>query len=398
MSRTLVLSRIYPPQIGGSGRWMHELYRRLPNLQPLVIAARCEGDKEYDRQNVDVLEVKRANLDLPSWGVTNPLNLLSYLSTAKEIAEIIQGKTISQIHAACCLPEGLLAWYFAKRLGVPYYTYVHGEELNVAASSRELSWLARRVFHGARSAVANSHNTASLLAKGWLPVNERPQVLTPGVDTEYFHPAGQDDRIRDELGWTDRRVILTVGRLQKRKGHDMMLRALPAIQREVPNVLYAIAGEGDERHNLQQLASDLSVNRLVRFHDALEADLLLAANQQCDLFILPNREVEGDIEGFGIVLLEAQACGKPVIAGGSGGTCETLVDGVTGCIVDANSPENLAACVLKLLKQADKLQGMGQAARDWTVSNFDWRELKAQAQSMFAGRLQEACVNEATTC
>ena len=124
--------------------------------------------------------------------------------------------------------------------------------------------------------------------------------------------------MRARLEWTGRRVVLTVGALQKRKGQDMMIRALPAIRQRCPDVLYAIVGEGWERPYLESLVAELSVADLVQFRATPADDELIECYQQCDLFALPNRQVGWDFEGFGIVLLEAQACGKPVVTGQSG--------------------------------------------------------------------------------
>src|SRR6185436_3012049 len=149
-------------------------------------------------------------------------------------------------------------------------------------------------------------------------------VLHPGTDVAKFTPAPPDAAVRARLGWQGRRVVLTVGALQKRKGQDMMIRALPAIRRRCPDVLYAIAGEGWEIDALRQLARDLQVEDAVAFHGVPDDVSLVQYYQQCDLFALPNRQVNWDFEGFGIVLLEAQACGRAVIAGASGGTAEAI--------------------------------------------------------------------------
>ena len=150
--------------------------------------------------------------------------------------------------------------------------------------------------------------------------------------------------MRARLGWGERRVVLTVGRLQKRKGHDMMIRALPAIRRAVPDVLYAIVGDGEERAALEQLAEQEGVRQSVQFLGEVDDETLVRCYQQCDLFALPNRQVGGDIEGFGMVLLEAQACGRPVLAGASGGTAETMRVPETGRVVPCDRPQELAGC------------------------------------------------------
>src|SRR5262249_42969200 len=151
-----------------------------------------------------------------------------------------------------------------KITGRHYLVYVHGEELRVASVSRELAWMTRRVLAGASTIVANSHNTASLLRAEWKVPLGRTRVLHPGVDVNRFCPAERNDAVRQALGWSGRLVILTVGRLQRRKGHDILLRALPAIRRQIPNVLYSIVGDGIERQQLEQLVNELGIAECVQ--------------------------------------------------------------------------------------------------------------------------------------
>jgi len=175
--------------------------------------------------------------------------------------------------------------------------------------------------------------------------------------------------------------VLTVGALQKRKGQDMLIRALSAIRTRVPNVLYAIAGEGWEHRYLEALAREHGVDDIVQFRGAPRFAELVECYQQCDLFALPNRTIGWDFEGFGIVLLEAQACGKPVLAGRSGGTAETIQPGVTGELVDCETPEPLADAVAGLLNAPERLAEMGARAREWAVDRFDWRVLAREAEA-----------------
>lgn len=267
---------------------------------------------------------------------------------------------------------------------IPYAVYVHGEELQVLRSSRELTWLARRVLRDADLLIANSENTSRLLAEGWPIDTSRLRVLHPGVDIEYFKPAPRAPRIREMLGWGDRPVVLTAGRLLKRKGVDVLIRAMQPISQAVPTALYAVMGDGAERDYLIALASELRLTNHVTFHRDADDALMRHAFQQCDLFALPNREVEGDIEGFGIVLLEAQACGKPVIAGNSGGTPETILPETTGKIIDCNSESTLASIVSELLLSPDRTATMGAAARDHVANDFGWANQSRKAEEVFA--------------
>jgi phosphatidylinositol alpha-1,6-mannosyltransferase len=180
--------------------------------------------------------------------------------------------------------------------------------------------------------------------------------------------------------------VLTVGRLQKRKGQDMMIRALRQIRATVPDVLYAIVGDGEERGALEQLTAAEGVQDSVRFHGEPSDSVLRQCYQQCDLFALPNRQVGEDIEGFGMVLVEAQACGKPVIAGKSGGTAETMRIGETGEIVDCRTPESLANSVSQLLANSNRLAALSDAARPWVIERFDWASLSQTARKLFRSK------------
>jgi phosphatidylinositol alpha-1,6-mannosyltransferase len=284
------------------------------------------------------------------------------------------------IHCGKSLPEGLIGAAIGRTSRVPLLVYVHGEELTLAAASRELRWLTRIVLRRAQTIVANSHHTKRLLVESWSAVPEKIVVMYPGVDTTKFVPAAPDAALRRRLGWTGRRVILTVGALQKRKGQDMMIRALSAIRSRCPQVLYAIAGEGWERSYLEALAQSCGVSDVVQFRGAPTETELIESYQQCDVFALPNRTVGWDFEGFGIVLLEAQACGKAVVAGRSGGTAETLQRGVTGELVDCETPEALAETVIGLLSAPEQLAEMGVRAREWAVAHFDWTVLARKTE------------------
>jgi phosphatidylinositol alpha-1,6-mannosyltransferase len=250
-------------------------------------------------------------------------------------------------------------------------------------TSRQFRWMTRAVLRGAAGLIANSENTAAILRDQWHVPAERVRVLHPGVDTERFVPAARDPAARGRLDWGDRPVVLTVGRLQERKGHDLMIHALRTVRAALPDVLYAIVGEGEERPRLARLVAQEGLGQHVQFLGALPDEDLARCYQQCDLFVLPNRQVWLDIEGFGIVLLEAQACGKPVVAGVSGGTRESIQVPETGRLVDCERPQELAATTVELLAEPDQLRRMGAAARRWAVERFDAAMLSDRAHQLF---------------
>jgi phosphatidylinositol alpha-1,6-mannosyltransferase len=224
-----------------------------------------------------------------------------------------------------------------------------------------------------------------MLVSQWEIPSESVHVVHPGVDTEFFSPAQRDPEARRRLGWDERPVVLTVGRLQKRKGHDQLIRAIGQIRRFIPEVLYSIVGAGEERQTLEKIVGAGGLANHVQFLGEPSDDVLLTCYRQCDVFALPNRQCGRDIEGFGMVLVEAQACGKPVIAGASGGTAETMHIPETGRVVNCDGADDLAKLLIEWLANRSLLERMGTAARRWAVSHFDWSAVVRKAGTIFEG-------------
>jgi len=378
---TLLITEVFPPQTGGSGRWFWEIYRRLPRSQFLVAAGEHAQQAEFDRTHD--LRLRRLPLKLQSWGIGSWGELRAYGRAIRALRRIVLDEKVDMIHCGCCLPEGLMALALRCLTGTAFGCYVHGEEMNLATTSRELTWLVRRVVKRSAFFVANSQNTARILREGWGVAPARIQVMHPGVDTERFTPARRDPAARARLGWGDRPVVLTVGRLQQRKGQDQMILALKQVRQAIPDVLYTIVGDGEQREALRALVAQHDLGRHVQFRGEIDDEGLWACYQQCDLFALPNRQVRQDIEGFGMVLVEAQACGRPVLAGTSGGTAETMRIPETGWVVPCDRDDKLAAAVIELLSDRARLDQMGAAGRQWVVEHFDWGALSRQALELF---------------
>lgn len=319
---------------------------------------------------------------MPNWGIFSLSGLRHYGRALRAVRRIVKREGITQLHCGACLPDGWIGYLSKKMYGLPYILYMHGEELCYTCSSRELEWMSRKVFNSARIVVANSQNTRNILLDKCGLSDERIRVLTPGVDCGRFRPAAPDRQIRRCLGWENRKVVLTVGRLQKRKGHDALIRALPQIVAGVPNVLYSIAGDGDERQSLERLVVESGLENFVEFRGETTDEELISCYQQCDVFVLPNRRIGDDLEGFGMVLVEAQACGKPVIAGNTGGTRETMRLSETGFTLDCDDLTALGQTIQSLLLDAESRQNMGRSARAWVTEQFDWPILAERAKTI----------------
>ena len=380
--KILLLTEVFPPRNGGSGRWLWELYRRLPKtIDTQVVAGETAGADAFDRGAE--LPIERLPLYFSNWGLWSLRGAYEYARIAYRMRSILSRVRPDVIHCGKCLPEGLVAAFTQRIYGIPYCCYVHGEELTLARTSHELRRLTMTVLQEATLIIANSRHSRDILLHDWHMSEDKVRIMHPGVDTTKFRPSTPDASVRARLGWTTRQVVLTVGALQKRKGQDMLIRALPAIRKHCPNVLYAIAGEEWERAYVDALVRELNVADAIQFRGVLDEAELVECYQQCDLFALPNRQVNWDIEGFGIVLLEAQACGRAVIAGASGGTAEAIQAARTGHLVDCETPDALGSLIVELLQDPARRDAMGQTGRDWVVANFDWTALAEQAVDLF---------------
>lgn len=378
MSKILLLSEIFPPVHGGSGRWFSEIYTRFSKGSVCFVVGEHPRAAEFDQSFPH--PIYRKDLSNLEWGIKSTRGLQFYIKAWHIVRRIIKQEAVTELHCGRCIPEGFVALMLWLSNGVPYRCYVHGEDVETALASREITWLTRQVMKNAKQIICNSENSYRILQEKWGLPAEKLVVMTPGVDVDRFSPA---DRLDRPLAWKGKLVILTVGRLQKRKGQDMMIRALPKLKKEFVNIHYAIAGGGYERASLEALAKKLEVEDIVEFLGEPDDDELVHWYQQCDVFALPNRRVGNDDEGFGMVLLEAQACGKPVVAGDAGGTRETLIEGVTGVLLDCTSPETLADGMYGLLRDSRSRKDKGAAGRRHVEAKFSWQALALVAKERF---------------
>ncbi len=207
---------------------------------------------------------------------------------------------------------------------------------------------------------------------------ERIRVIHPGVDTARFSPDADGSAFRARHAAGAACVLLTVGRLQLRKGHDRVIAALGAIHAEFPGLRYLIAGDGAERGRLESLASEHGVRDLVVFLGPVTDEDLPRLYAACDVFLMPSRQIGADVEGFGIVYLEAAAVGKPTIGGRSGGVGEAISDGNTGFLVNGDDVGELAAAIRRFAASKELRLTMGAEGRRRVLAEFEWSRAARQ--------------------
>ena len=360
--RLLLLSELFPPAIGGSAVLFGEIYSRLRDT-PVTVLSEGVAMADYIR---------------------HPRALWKYVRLALKLR--ISARRFRMIHCGRALPEGIVA-LLCRRFGGPHYAcWAHGEDIAIALTSRELTLLMRMVYAGADVIFANSLNTRRMLRELGIEA-DRVELVYPGVDTERFRPDIDAAEIRRRIAPRGETMLLSVGRLQTRKGHDLMIQAVGHLTRQHDRSLrYVIVGDGPERSRLEALVDQCGVREYVTFSGEVPAELLPQYYAACDIFVLPNRVEQTDVEGFGIVFLEAAASGKPAVGGRSGGVPEAVADGVTGLLVGGTDAEELATTIARLMDSEALRRSLGEAGRARAVREFGW-ESAAERVSTIHRRL-----------
>ncbi len=376
---TLVLAEFFLPQIGGSINWLLHTYSRYPKGAAVCVAPQCANPEITDGKLP--FPVKRLPCPMLPWAPTAPSSWPGYYSAFRLMRTVCAQYEVQQIHCAKVLPEGLFAMMLGYLRSIPYLIYAHGEEIQICQTSKLLSRLMPKIYNGASAIIANSSNTREILEKAGVK-KEKIHIIHPGVNVQDY--VGQEMRgleIRKRHKLTGP-VLLTVGRLQRRKGQDMVIKALPEVKKIFPSIHYLIVGGGEDEAYLQNVAYECGVADHVVFAGKIPDSELSAYYEACDVFVMPNRQIGEDIEGFGMVYLEAGAAGKPVIGGTSGGTSDAIVDGVTGFRVDGESLCDLQAAIVKCLGDPQKAKRLGENGRQRVFQEFTWEQVYCKTQKL----------------
>ena len=380
MKKALLLTENFPPKEGGSGRWFWELYSRLPKDEVFIVANDTDEGRLFDKTHS--LNIHRISLSSPEWGVASIDGLKFYWSTIRKVLQLIKENNIEEVHCGRVIPEGVIARAVKLLAGKEYRCFVHGEDVETAATSREHSLLVKNVCKKASMLICNSENSLNLITQLDFDNGDKCEVLHPGVDAERFKVASSNEAFRKKIGWSGKRVLLTVGRLQRRKGQDFLVEIMPELLKQFPDLFYAIVGRGECKEELVSMIEQNDLQNHVAVYSDMGDEELIQCYQQCDIFILPNRTINNDIEGFGMVLVEAQVCGKPVIAGDSGGTRETMSIGKTGQIIDCSSPNAMLKNLKVVLGNESIVDGSVDIA-EYARDRFNWDVHVSKAKLLF---------------
>lgn len=370
----LVITELFLPTKGGTAVWFDEVYRRLGGKEIHIVTSEVPGAAEHDCDHPNT--VHRLRLERYRW--LKPESLAMYGKLFFKSMQVALRYPIAAVHVGRVLPEGLVGWGVARLFRKPLLIYAHGEEITTWRQPAKLKAMTF-IYRHADQVIANSQFTRNELRK--LGVNEKKIVrISPGVDLERFRPGLPTEDLFRRLGLNpDSPLILSVGRLSRRKGFDQVIRSLPTVLTQVPDVHYALIGIGEDETYLKRLAEESGVRGRVHFLGHVPMEELPRWYNACCAFAMPNREIDGDNEGFGMVYLEAGACGKPSLAGIAGGTGDAVKDGVTGLRVDGESVSMIADALVSLLKQPGNL---GKNASDTIRGEQGWQSVAEKTRAL----------------
>jgi phosphatidylinositol alpha-1,6-mannosyltransferase len=359
--RTLIVTNDFPPRVGGVQQYVWNVASHLPPDRVAVVAPSWPGWREHDRTLPFPVERFPATFLWPSRDLLRRVRL----AAREHRAEVV------------LFGHGLPLALLGPVLGYPYVVATHGTEYWFALTPA-LHGLLRRATSRARRVLAISRFTGRTVRTA-VPPHVPLSLLPPGVDAERFRPgtteAGEEVRRRHGIA-AGRPLVVCVSRLVRRKGQDVLIEAMPAILRREPDAALLIVGGGPERERLERVSA-VAPPGCVAFAGEVPDGDLPAYHAAADVFAMPCRSrLAGlEVEGFGIVFLEAAAAGTAVVAGDSGGAAEAVEDGETGLVVDGRHAGAVAEAVGGLLADPRRSDAMGKAGRERVERLFTWPRL-----------------------
>jgi phosphatidylinositol alpha-1,6-mannosyltransferase len=359
--RLLVVTNDFPPRPGGIQSFVHGVVSRLPPDRVVVLASRWRDCDAWDA--TENYRVVRHDTSV----------LLPTAAVRRHALALFREHSCTDVWFGAAAPLGLLAPALRTAGAQRIVASTHGHEVGWAALPAARSLL-RRIAANVDVVTYLGDYTRSRLAIAMAPYDDRLRRLVPAVDSGLFRSDAGGAERRASLGLTDRPVVVCVSRLMPRKGQDALVRALPDIRRRVPGAALVLVGGGPSRSRLEKLAAEHGVTDHVVMTGSVSHADLPAWYGVGDVFAMPCRERLGglDVEGLGMVFLEAAACGQPVVAGRSGGSVDAVLDRETGRLVDGEAIGEVAAVISGLLADPAAAAAMGARGREWVGRDWSW--------------------------
>ncbi|GAA2078616.1 glycosyltransferase family 4 protein [Streptomyces albiaxialis] len=379
MRKTLIVTNDFPPRPGGIQAFLHSMALRLDPSEVVVYASTWKRSREgvrataeFDAEQPFTVVRDRTTMLLPTPRVT------------RRAVRLLREHDCRSVWFGAAAPLGLMAPALRRAGAERLVATTHGHEAGWAQLPVARQLL-RRIGEGTDTLTYLGEYTRSRIASALSPsAASRMVQLPPGVDEKTFHPGSGGEAIRARLGLAERPVVVCVSRLVPRKGQDTLIQAMPRVLSAVPDAVLLIVGGGPHRADLERMAADRGLTDSVRFTGPVPWEELPAHYGAGDVFAMPCRTRRGglDVEGLGIVYLEASATGLPVVAGDSGGAPDAVLDGETGWVVRGGHPREAADRLIELLRDPALRSRMGERGRTWVESHWRWDLLADQLREL----------------
>jgi len=371
--RSLLIPGDFPPVVSGIATYFNEIWQNFPAENCYILAPKDAGWQDFDKSSpLNIIRRK-----IPTQNTMKAKLLKGLLHTYWTILLHIRYK-FDIIHCGQVLSSGITGWTMKKLFGIPYIIYVYGSETYRFSEKPFLMKCIKSFLENAEKIIPNSRFTMEEFLEIGIP-EEKFNVITPGVDTSRFFPMDKNKALIKQYDLKDKFVLLTVARLDERKGHDYVIRAVAELRNKHPKIRYIIVGKGREEKSLRNLVKESGVINQVIFAGYVPDDDLPKYYNLSNLFILLNRQsieneqLKGDYEGFGIVFLEASACGKPVIAGNFGGIYDAVDDQKSGFIIDGTDLKPIIDTIEPLISEPALRKRIGNYGLERARNYFDWK-------------------------
>ena len=362
---TLFITNDFGPRAGGIETFVHGLIERLPKGSVIVYTSAQANAQTFDAEwllkyGVEVIR-DRSKILLPTPRVI------------KACQKLISNRKLSKVAFGAAAPLAMMARAMRSAGAQKVVALTHGHEV-WWAKVPPFSFAIRYMSKNIDAITYLGDYTKGEISKALSEADGSKLVqIAPGIDVDHFIPTDSSN-LRAELGLTDKSVIISVGRLVHRKGQDKLISALPEIKTSVPNVHLVLVGVGPHQEYLEKLALKLNVSDCVTFIGRINYAELPKYICLGDIFAMPSRSrfFGLEVEGLGIVYLEASACGLPVVGGKSGGAPDAVLVGETGVVVDGTNSSEIADACIELLNNPELCALMGANGRAWIIENWRW--------------------------
>lgn len=377
--KALLLTVDFPPNSGGIQRYLFNLYNNFPKNEFVVVAPKVDGWQESDAAHD--LKVYREDFYMVKGSLLpkRAEKVKRLIKCVHRLLQIIKEEKIEVIHVGHSFPLGVSACLIVQRITkLDYIVFTHASEISTNVEEEKKGRVLKKFLRNAKKVITVSDYTKEILLQNGIK-SENIVLIHPGINP-------LDASVGDYKPLlSDKKVLLTISRLAKRKGHDMVLKSIPLVVKEIPNFIYKIVGTGSQKENLEQLVENLDINKYVEFIDHIPDSELPNYYRECDIFILNSRVLEnGDAEGFGIVFLEANLFGKPVIGGDSGGIPDAVEENVSGLLVNPIDIQEIADSIILLLKDQDLAEKLGKQGKQRAENLFNWDHVSKEAYRKLA--------------